>query len=72
MHTQKHVLIIREYIFPRVNSSALNVIFPNLCNVWPLVSQASDKDGTKLLASQAEIIDELEQSLPRRLRKPPW
>lgn len=38
----------------------------------PVGSQASDKDGTKFLASKAEIINELEQSMPRRVRKPSW
>lgn len=38
--------------------------------LWPV--QAADKDGTKFLASKAEIIDELEEAMPSWLRKPNW
>ena len=34
--------------------------------------QASDDDGTKFLCSKAELIDELESSLPSFMRGADW
>lgn len=35
-------------------------------------AQASDDDGTKFLCSKAELIDELESSMPSWLRSDDW
>ena len=34
--------------------------------------QANDDDGTKYLCSKAQLIDELEASLPGWVRRPSW
>ena len=36
------------------------------------LSQANDDDGTKYLCSKAQLIDELEASLPGWVRRPAW
>jgi hypothetical protein len=39
---------------------------------WLLARQANDDDGTKYLCSKAQLIDELEASLPGWVRRPAW
>ena len=51
---------------PPVHSACLLMPFP--CTS----AQASDDDGTKFLCSKAELIDELESSIPSFMRGNNW
>lgn len=55
-----------------LSAQLLAVLSGMLGNAIFCLRQASDDDGTKFLCSKAELIDELESSLPSFMRGADW